>query len=757
LKKAWTFLRARPIPVSFFSFWILYYGWFWSHAIRFDRAGNLIAGHVNLWGDWALHFTLGSAMAFRDFLLFQSPLLINAPFSYPFLCNLISAALVRAGFPFFVSFTVPSFVLTVAIVFGLFGFYRVIFKSDKVSVVASLIFMLNGGMGFLLYFWDVWQSQPFWKTMIMPPREYTMLREFGISWISVISSIFIPQRAFQLGFPLALLILLAVIKYFGLMGGGRGSEEINRPSRDRGGLGSWPFIYLMGAALLLGIMPIAHTYAFMMLGFLFVFWMLGDFAARGTNFFKTNLKAWLLFGGVSLVVAYPLLKMFVFPNVMHGGFFHWEPGGFAKTGQEPWFEFWWANWGVTPYVAFIGWVFWILKETGWRGRTSRLLYSIPFFLMFGMANLFVFQPWVWDNTKIIVWASLGMSGFAGYFLWVYLWEKREPAKIFGFLTATQAPRRVLAIFLFIFMTFAGFLDAYRILIPRFNQNEMFTAEDLYLAAWVKENTPAHSLFLTAPFHNHWLPNLTGRRVLMCFDGWLWTHGYGFQEIRQDLGQMFRHPEKRDLFVKYAVDYVVVGPFETRDMKADPTRFAALYETVLKTERYSIFYVRHTALPDEKTGMERQPAIFDQPVRLGRPLRPGLVEKAFGGIYFQGTLLKERTGLTILKFDYPSDSVKPIKAPFSLIWEGFIRIEGGGIYEFFMGSDDGAWLYIDDQLLIDNGGIHGIMEKKARALLTTGVHRLKIKYFDNHGGAVFNLNWQPPGQQRGEIPPHLLFS
>src|SRR5690348_15586885 len=104
--------RPSRFAIAFFAGWGTYFSVIWSRALRFDPDGNLLAGFESLWADWAAHFTFGSAMAYRKLFLDESPLLLHAPFRYPFACDLLSALLIRAGAPFFASFTWPSYVAT---------------------------------------------------------------------------------------------------------------------------------------------------------------------------------------------------------------------------------------------------------------------------------------------------------------------------------------------------------------------------------------------------------------------------------------------------------------------------------------------------------------------------------------------------------------------------------------------------------------------------------------------------------------------
>lgn len=48
--------------------------------------------------------------------------------------------------------------------------------------------------------------------------------------------------------------------------------------------------------------------------------------------------------------------------------------------------------------------------------------------------------------------------------------------------------------------------------------------------------------------------------------------------------------------------------------------------------------------------------------------------------------------------------------------------------FFLVSDDGSKLYIDDRCIIDNDGIHASRMKGGRVRLSQGLHRIRVSYF-----------------------------
>ncbi|WP_457549460.1 PA14 domain-containing protein [Archaeoglobus sp.] len=79
--------------------------------------------------------------------------------------------------------------------------------------------------------------------------------------------------------------------------------------------------------------------------------------------------------------------------------------------------------------------------------------------------------------------------------------------------------------------------------------------------------------------------------------------------------------------------------------------------------------------------------------------------------------------------------------FSVKWVGYLYVPSTGYYTFYLTSDDGSWLYIDNELIIDNGGLHGPIEKSATVYLTEGYHKIEVDYFENYGGAVIHLEWE----------------
>jgi len=66
--------------------------------------------------------------------------------------------------------------------------------------------------------------------------------------------------------------------------------------------------------------------------------------------------------------------------------------------------------------------------------------------------------------------------------------------------------------------------------------------------------------------------------------------------------------------------------------------------------------------------------------------------------------------------------------FAIDYTGRFWIADPGTYTFALLSDDGAKLYIDDQVIIDNDGVHAPLEKTGAVDLAGGLHRIRVSYF-----------------------------
>lgn len=86
------------------------------------------------------------------------------------------------------------------------------------------------------------------------------------------------------------------------------------------------------------------------------------------------------------------------------------------------------------------------------------------------------------------------------------------------------------------------------------------------------------------------------------------------------------------------------------------------------------------------------------------------------------------------------SFKDLSYNFVIEYEGQLNIEKEGSYDFRLISDDGSYLFINDRLIIDNGGWHGPEIKDGEMYLPKGKHDIRIVLGQGGGGAFISFQW-----------------
>jgi len=86
-----------------------------------------------------------------------------------------------------------------------------------------------------------------------------------------------------------------------------------------------------------------------------------------------------------------------------------------------------------------------------------------------------------------------------------------------------------------------------------------------------------------------------------------------------------------------------------------------------------------------------------------------------------------------------------------IFDGCIAVPSTGEWRFYTRSDDGSMMYINDEEVVDNDGLHGMETKSGSILLNAGKARARVTFFENGGGAGLIVSWQGPGVEEQVIP------
>ena len=100
--------------------------------------------------------------------------------------------------------------------------------------------------------------------------------------------------------------------------------------------------------------------------------------------------------------------------------------------------------------------------------------------------------------------------------------------------------------------------------------------------------------------------------------------------------------------------------------------------------------------------------------------------------------------------------RPRAEKFGVLWDGYFEAIEPGLYTFWLTSDDGSRLWLEDALVVDNDGPHAAVEKAGAVLLLPGKYRLRVEWFDQGGANTLKLEMAAPGDDRGPVPANLLF-
>ncbi len=101
------------------------------------------------------------------------------------------------------------------------------------------------------------------------------------------------------------------------------------------------------------------------------------------------------------------------------------------------------------------------------------------------------------------------------------------------------------------------------------------------------------------------------------------------------------------------------------------------------------------------------------------------------------------------------NVQKEREEFALQFEGVLPIDTEGEYTFYTNSDDGSNLYVNDQKVVDNDGVHGGTEKSGKITLTPGRYAIRVDFFERNGGEHIRAEYSGPGLKKGPLASALM--
>ena len=574
---------ALPIAVTAVA---LAMGYLFAHAVEITPNGWL-AHYDNTWSDWSFHASYATTFAYGHNLPPQNPLFSGTPFRYPFAPDFASALLITGGWNIPAALIWPSWAMTVLALSGLILWARRLTGGSAAGVIAVTLTLLGGGLGVWFFLGDA-SRLGLVNALLHIQQTYDKYDPpVNIQWYNPILSYYLPQRSFVFGAAIVLTVLILLTPPMLRTPLWQWRETVATIRRD---WRHWTLkseaVVLLVAGGLSGLLPLFHVHSLIVLGIVTVCWAL--IAPR---------PAWVGFGVVVLVLALPRLltavpgdpglpKVHQYPQLIAGWMSHYDS---PSPGYDFPVWFWIKNTGLFWPLLLLA----LLSPLALRGR-ARLLIA-PFGLVFLIANVVKFQPWEWDNSKLLVFWYMASAVAVGAVL-VRLWRLgMGPERS----TVPPGLGAIAAAVIWLTLVASGVLSLMTYLPPEGRTYLWFSPEDIQVAAEVRRLTPPKAVFVTgadpnneiAAYPNNPIADLAGRSVLMSYPGWLWSYGINYSQREADVARIYQGGSAAlALLHHYHADYVVIGPHEMADLHPNVDYFASNFRLVVRTANYQIYAV-----------------------------------------------------------------------------------------------------------------------------------------------------------------------
>ena len=529
------------LPIVVISAFAIRWAFFWRDALT-STANGLYAGHVNIWGDWTVHLGIVSSFAYGANFPPSHPRFDGHAFAYHYLSDLTAAAMIPLGMDPAGALALHSYVGSVLVAAGLFAFARRMTRDRTAATLTLVLFFLGGGLGWLVTAAAIDGSNDVLGTVSTLAWDRQVKREFNLQFVNMFFGFIASQRAFLYGLPLAFAILSTLL------------VAVRRADIR---------LFIVAGAIA-GLLPLAHLGTLLALAIV-----------TPILFLMFPSRAWFAFFGVWMAVAIPQLLTQLGGGAGALSAFRLQPGWVA--GADPWPWFWIKNLGWFAPLLVAGFATRRLVPE----RARRFL--VAFMFLFVAANVAIFQPWDWDNHKLLVYWFLAVAIVVAALL-ARVWRQRP-----------DLGARVLVVGVVLSMTASGLLEDIGTLLGQ-SRYRMLEPDQVQLAEEVRAKTDPDDLFVIGMQNHDPVAMLTGRRIFMGDDNWLWTEGIHYEERREEVRRIYRAESGTEaLLAERGIDFVVIGPNERDALQADEAAFRSRYPVLVSAGEWTVYDVRG-ALP-----------------------------------------------------------------------------------------------------------------------------------------------------------------
>ncbi|MBP5632390.1 MAG: hypothetical protein J6Y21_06510 [Clostridia bacterium] len=493
----------------------------------YDVNGTYYTGQCT-YGDMNFHLGIITSLKEQGTFPPEYSIAPGNQLDYYFLCDSVSSSLYLFGLGLRAAYVLPMVFGFLFVFMGFWFLAEKVLRSHSKASVAFVLFFLNGGFG-TVYFLDNLRKDPGHFTQIFTEYYHTPTNYVNsqggttnICWTNTVVDMMLPQRATLFGWMILFLVL-----YFLYASVFEGKED--RQER-----------HFIAAGVLAGLTPMIQTYTYFTVGLAAIAWLV--YSCIRDKFSWKIIRSWLCFGVPALALSIPQLKIWIFGAVGGDSFISFAFNAYNES--DNWLWFWVKNVGIVFILlvpAFIS-----------ASKKLKAMYSAGL-LIFVVTEFVKFQTFAYDNNKLyLMWYAFSTLIVAD--LLVNCYRKLEGIK----------GRQVIAVILLIIASNAAILTMGREMYSGFRPQSysIYDAKAVRAAEFVKDNTPADSMFICYNNHNNAIACLTGRNIFVGSGTFLYSHDVGYQERQNALNSIFNDPEDFEKYKEeFGFDYAYISEYE----------------------------------------------------------------------------------------------------------------------------------------------------------------------------------------------------
>ena len=548
-----------------------------THCLRVGDDGGWWVGQ-STYGDLPMHMSFIASMKNASFPP-EYAIFPGQRLCYPFLTDTLSTSFYMMGFSLRWAIVIPGTFMMMLCYMGVMVLAREMTSGKKTIMLATLLFFLNGGLGFI-YNFDLAGGTTSDGTLTIVERVREILEgyyttptnqptPYNLRWSNVIADLMIPQRTLLGGWCMVIPCFYLIYTGFAPKLRPQTTERIRLTVL----LGMWG-----------GALPLVHTHSFLALGLCSLGMLIYDMIHDEERLYQLGWYA--IYGGLAVVLALPQLLCFTFGQVFESSgsnsflqiWLNWVNGyqdGSSFNFYDLYFWFYLKNIGL-PFLA-------LLLALFEKNPKHRRIFAgaIPIIIAVETVR---FQPNIYDNNKLM------------YLAWMLCcmivadWCRDVWHRLRG-----MRGRYALAVVTAIAVFLSAGLTLWRECVSNY---QAFSAYSVEAGEYVRDNTEEHATFMTGTQHLNPISSIAGRNIVCGPDLWLYYHGLDTTERKEDIAAFYTAPENNlDILYKYEVSYIYVSSYERSNYDVDEEALDRLFTRIFENWECVIYAVNPAETED----------------------------------------------------------------------------------------------------------------------------------------------------------------